>query len=178
MEPSSLVWAALLLSVERLCYAFAWRRPELFRRVSLRLGLGGGDPVRALERLFYAFKGLQLSVFLAWCLAHGDGTLWPPSGPPVLSALLGLCILAAGQLLNLSVFYRLGRTGVFYGSRFGYRLPICRQFPFSWLRHPQYVGTVLSIWGLFVVLRFPHDDWLVLPVLQTLYYAVGAYLES
>ena len=42
---------------------------------------------------------------------------------------------------------------------------------------PQYVGTVLSIWGFFLVMRFPHDDWLVLPVLETIYYTLGARLE-
>ena len=26
--------------------------------------------------------------------------------------------------------------------------------------------------------RFPYDDWFVLPVLQTGYYAAGAYLEN
>jgi hypothetical protein len=46
------------------------------------------------------------------------------------------------------------------------------------LRHPQYVGTVLAIWGLFLAVRFPHDDWYVLPVLETVYYAAGAYFEQ
>ena len=54
----------------------------------------------------------------------------------------------------------------------------CQAFPFSWLRHPQYVGTVLTIWGLFLTVRFPHDDWYVLPVLETVYYAVEAYFEQ
>src|SRR5262245_53735664 len=53
-----------------------------------------------------------------------------------------------------------------------------RWWPFSLLAHPQYVGTVLTIWGLFLALRFPHDDSYALPVIETLYYAAATWLES
>jgi methylene-fatty-acyl-phospholipid synthase len=96
----------------------------------------------------------------------------------VLSLVVGGALIVVGQSLNLSVFYRLGRVGVFYGNRFGYEISWRREFPFSLLQHPQYVGTVLSIWGFFLVLRFPHDDWYLLPTLETVYYAVGAYFEQ
>ena len=90
---------------------------------------------------------------------------------------LGGAMIIIGQILNISVFYRLGKVGVFYGNILGYELPWCREFPFSWLKHPQYVGTVLSIWGFFLVMRFPHEDWYLLPSLETVYYAFGAYCE-
>jgi len=54
----------------------------------------------------------------------------------------------------------------------------CQEFPFSVLSHPQYVGTLLTIWGLFLAARFPHDDWYALPILETAYYAAGAWLEA
>ena len=60
----------------------------------------------------------------------------------------------------------------------GYEMPWCRAFPFSWLKHPQYVGTVLFIWGFFLVLRFPHDDWYILPIIETVYYVLGACFEQ
>jgi methylene-fatty-acyl-phospholipid synthase len=82
-----------------------------------------------------------------------------------------------GQSLNLSVFWRLGNAGVFYGSKFGRRIPWCRSFPFSVLSHPQYAGAVLSIWGLFLILRFPAEDWWVLPALETAYYVIGSWFE-
>jgi hypothetical protein len=81
-------------------------------------------------------------------------------------------------MLNMSVFYRLGKVGVFYGRQLGYEIPWCRAFPFSLLRHPQYVGTLLSIWGFFLVMRFPHNDWYLLPTLETVYYVLGAYFEQ
>jgi phosphatidyl-N-methylethanolamine N-methyltransferase len=116
-------------------------------------------------------------VFASWCYVHGNGSLWPPSadGPWLI---LGATLIAGGQLLNWSVFQRLGTVGVFYGDRFGYDLPWCTAFPFSLLEHPQYVGAVLSIWGFFLIERFPHGDWYALPALETIYYVVGSRLEG
>jgi methylene-fatty-acyl-phospholipid synthase len=76
------------------------------------------------------------------------------------------------------VFRRLGEVGVFYGNRFGYDVPWSEQFPFSVLKHPQYVGATLSIWGFFLMMRFPHNDWLMLPSLETVYYILGSYFEQ
>jgi len=86
--------------------------------------------------------------------------------------------LIGGQILNISVFYRLGKVGVFYGNKFGYPTSWVRKFPFSCLRHPQYIGALLSIWGFFLVMRSPQDDWYILPALETLYYVLGAYWEQ
>jgi hypothetical protein len=36
---------------------------------------------------------------------------------------------------------------------------------------------VLSIWGFFLLMRFPHGDWYVIPALESVYYLAGAYLE-
>jgi hypothetical protein len=89
----------------------------------------------------------------------------------------GATLMIAGQALNVSVFHRLGKLGVFYGNKLGYRIPWSRKFPFSCLKHPQYVGALMTIWGFFLVMRFPADDWYLLPVLETLYYGFGAYFE-
>ena len=82
------------------------------------------------------------------------------------------------DLLRPDSFRRLGKIGVFYGNRLGYHVPWCRNFPFSLMPHPQYVGAILSIWGFFMTIRFPYDDWFILPLLQTAQYAAGAYLEQ
>jgi phosphatidyl-N-methylethanolamine N-methyltransferase len=169
--------AAVLLSVERLCYLWIWRAPGSFRSVCASLGVASpADPVDVLRSLFYAFKALQAGVFVAWCYVYGNGSIWPPDGAPG-AVWLGGAMILAGQVLNAGVFYRLGELGVFYGNRLGYDVPWSQQFPFSLLDHPQYVGALLSIWGFFLVMRFPHDDWYLLPALETLYYALGAKLE-
>lgn len=81
-------------------------------------------------------------------------------------------------MLNFSAAWRLGRVGMFYGVRFGHRVARCDRFPYSVLSHPQYFGTVATIWGLFLALRFPAPDWAALPAIESVYYLVGSLLES
>jgi phosphatidyl-N-methylethanolamine N-methyltransferase len=169
--------AVALLSVERIAYVLIWRDPASFTRWSTRRALAvAGGPIEMLVRLFVAFKVIQIAVFIGWHLAFGDGTLLPCSRDPgVVTA--GVMLIALGQALNVSVFRRLGKIGVFYGNKFGHSVSWCRKFPFTWFEHPQYVGTVLAIWGFFFAMRFPAHDWIVVPLLESVYYAAGARLE-
>jgi len=174
----ALLGVAALLSLERLCYVWIWRAPGAFRAWCDRPAVAGlGAPVDVVQKLFYGFKVIQDTVFVSWCSVYGHGSLWPLSGS-VWALGLGGALLVVGQTLNVSVFYRLGKVGVFYGNKFGYAMPWCRVFPFSLLKHPQYVGSVLSIWGFFLIMRFPHDDWALLPAVETMYYVLGAYFEQ
>ena len=177
MSLELLAGAAVLLSLERVCYVFIARRPERFRRLCRRPPLARlGEPVAVVRRLHYGFKAVQFAVFAAWCLVHAGGRVLPAEPDPLVLG-LAAAVVVAGQVLNWSVFYRLGMVGVFYGDRLGYHVPWCSGFPFSVFLHPQYVGAVLTIWGFFLGMRFPHDDWFALPALETIYYALGAHLE-
>ena len=171
MSLTILFLAANALSVERIAYAAIWRRPDRFRAICAKRA-GGAAPEIVLRRMFYGFKAIQAIVFAGWIAYHG----WGVSGDPRAIA-VGTTLIAVGQALNATVFYRLGSVGVFYGSRFGRDVPWVSGFPFSALSHPQYVGTVASIWGLFLVTRFPDADWIALPLLETMLYAVGARFE-
>jgi len=174
----ALLGVAALLSLERLCYVWIWRAPEAFRAWCDRPAVARiGKPVDVVQKLFYGFKVIQGAVFVGWCYVYSQGVLWPLSGS-AWSLGLGGTLVVVGQILNVSVLYRLGKVGVFYGNKLGYETPWCRTFPFSLLKHPQYVGTVLSIWGFFLIMRFPHDDWYLLPTVETVYYALGAYFEQ
>jgi len=173
-----LAWVTAVLSVERVSYIWISRHPAMFRSwCSTWLPHSVADPVGVVQGLFYVFKGIQIGVFAWWCHTMGEGTLWPPLGTPGALAGGGLLMLA-GQVLNVGVFRRLGTEGVFYGNRFGRPLPHVRAFPFSIVAHPQYVGTVLTIWGFFLVMRFPHDDWYAVPFIETTLYAIGARFEA
>ena len=91
--------AAVLLSLERICYLWIWRRPAAFRYWCARPTWAWlGEPVDALCALFSGFKVLQCAVFFAWCLVHdGDGALLPLSGG--LTAIgMGAVLIAAGIL--------------------------------------------------------------------------------
>ena len=167
---TGLVVAAALLSIERITYVWVWHRPQEFRDLTERFAWWA-TPVDALRSLFWVFKAIQTAVFVAWCAVFGIGGFHGMAVAPA------VVLLLVGQVLNFGVFYRLGTVGVFYGNRLGHQVPWCREFPFSVLKHPQYVGTVLSIWGFFLLMRFPHGDWFVLPALETVYYAAGAHFE-
>lgn len=174
MEAWLIIVAVMLLTLERGSYVWIARRPETFRRLcATRVVSWVGGPVTVVGVLFGAFKVVQIGVFLSWWYAHEAGHL----AGAMIVALAG-ALIVAGQALNFGVFYRLGTIGVFFGDRFGHEVPWCRAFPFSWIAHPQYVGTVLTIWGLFLATRFPHPDWYLLPGVATVFYAVSAHLES
>jgi hypothetical protein len=178
MSLVALAVAAALLAPERAVYIVIARAPDAFRALCARPAVERhGDPIAIVEKLFYSFKALQFAVFAAWCYVHGGGSPIPAHRNPFVLGLAAVLVVA-GQIVNVTVFYRLGRTGVFFGDRLGYEVRRCRTFPFSVLSHPQYVGTLLTIWGLFLAARFPHGDWYILPVLETAYYAAGAWLEA
>ncbi len=173
-----MIAAAVLLSFERVCYLWIWRWPERFRDWCAKPALTNlsSEPVDILQFLFCAFKVLQGAVFVGWCVIFDGGALRPAS-PAVFNLGLGAALIAAGQALNVSVFHRLGKIGVFYGNRLGYKVPWSQRFPFSCIKHPQYLGALLSIWGFFLMMRFPYDDWYLLPAIESVYYGLGAYLE-
>lgn len=176
MQLAVFVAAALLLSLERLTYAWVWRHPARFAARFARLD-DRRDPVLALRRLFLAFKALQIAVFAAWCAWHSaGGPLWTSTGAAPIG--VAAALIAAGQALNTAVFWRLGNEGVFYGVRFGRAVPWCAGFPFRRFRHPQYVGARMTIWGFFLLARYPHADWAALPMLESVYYWIGAVLED
>jgi len=170
------VAAAFLLAIERVAYVWVWRYPSSFAALCKRFSPGSPEPVLVLERLFTVFKVLQIAVFLGWCYLHPNAALWPVRNPVPLAS--GTTLVVIGQVLSFSVFYRLGQVGVFYGNRFGYEVPWCTEFPFSVMEHPQYIGALMSIWGLFLALQFPRPDWYALPMLESAYYVLGAYLEQ
>jgi methylene-fatty-acyl-phospholipid synthase len=174
------VWTALgvaaaLLGVERAVYVWIARAPASFGRWCARYLEGRlGEPVTAVQWLFLAFKVLQAGVFVGWCAGRG-GTFLALHLPSLVG---GAVLLVVGQTLNGLVLYRLGRGGMFFGDRLGHDVRWCRAFPFSVLAHPQYMGAVMSIWGFFLVARFPERDWFLVPMLETVLYAAGACLEG
>ncbi|HTQ24998.1 MAG TPA: methyltransferase [Candidatus Binataceae bacterium] len=175
---SSFLTVAVLLSFERITYIFAWRCAHAFERICGRAkSLLTADPVVGLRRLFYLFKALHGGVFLAWCYHFSDSP-YLFAQADFLAKAAGCTLIFVGQTLNFGVFYRLRMVGVFYGNRFGRDIPWCREFPFSLVEHPQYLGAVISIWGFFLAARYPFPDWYLLPALETVYYALGAQLEA
>lgn len=168
---------AALLAIERVIYWYAWTRPNRFAARVRRCPLPSrNDPVRALRSLFYACKLIQLAVLVGWCMWFGQ-TWFPTPTAPIGMVAFGVALIAAGQVLNAGVMRKLGTDGVFYGNRFGRGVEWQTGFPFSLFPHPQYLGALISVWGFLLAMRYPNADWIVLPLVSTVYYALGARLE-
>ncbi|KAF6167441.1 hypothetical protein GIB67_018761 [Kingdonia uniflora] len=43
------------------------------------------------------------------------------------------------------VYQLLGESGIYYGVRFGKNIPWVTEFPFGYIRDPQYVGSIMSL---------------------------------
>jgi uncharacterized membrane protein YuzA (DUF378 family) len=172
------VWATIaVLSVPHSLYAAIWLRPAAFIR--LNNALTSAHPVDTFAFLAAVLKAVQY-VAVVWCY-------WvtaPPIGLANLSLLrlaLGLALLGAGQVLNAAVYRKLGKAGVYYGCRLGKPTPWQTGFPFNTVSHPQYTGSVLSIWGAAVVFcTAAHLDrgFYALVGLWTLFYIVTTIIED
>ena len=55
------------------------------------------------------------------------------------------------QALNMSIYDAIGGVGVYYGTRLGVHVPWHKGFPFNFVAHPQYVGSVMTIWAVVAV---------------------------
>jgi methylene-fatty-acyl-phospholipid synthase len=162
---------AALLSMERLTYGVVWKNPKVVTPISSAFGMKGKEP-EFLFNLVRLFKLVQLYVFATWYYAH-YGTSLPSLS--WLQMVLGSSVALFGQLLNFLVWYRIGLEGVCYGCKFGRNVPWCTQFPYSHFAHPQYLGAILTVWGMFILSWNECNDWYVLPVVETLLYASSMY---
>lgn len=83
---------------------------------------------------------------IVWYLSHSRGR-FSLSAIPLPAAAAGLVLGAAGQALNVGIYRAIGHAGVYYGFKLGHSVPWVDGFPFNVVSHPQYVGSVLSVWG-------------------------------
>ncbi|XP_047077432.1 phosphatidyl-N-methylethanolamine N-methyltransferase-like [Lolium rigidum] len=113
-------------------YWALWSRPQRWVDLCGR----GADPCRRMAQVSHVLKALQLLA-----LASVASFSWPP---PTCS----LALLAFGQYLNFKVYQLLGESGTYYGVRFGKKIPWVTDFPFGYIKDPQYVGSILSLVAL------------------------------
>ncbi|CAN6450397.1 unnamed protein product [Victoria cruziana] len=122
----------LLLSVALLLpfvfYYVLWTYPQLWVDFCGK----DTDPSRRMAQISHILKALQ---FLAlFSVSHLS---WPPW--------YCLVLFVIGQFLNFRVYQLLGESGTYYGVRFGKNIPWVTEFPFGYIKDPQYVGSVLSL---------------------------------
>ena len=75
---------------------------------------------------------------------------------------IGLVLFLGGQILNAGAYKAIGANGIYYGFKLGKHVPWCHDWPFGGplsVPHPQYTGSVMSIWGaLFVICSPAHYE--------------------
>jgi methylene-fatty-acyl-phospholipid synthase len=181
-------WAWLCLvafSLERLTYMYVWNYPHVWMKFCSRLPKSFGKPCAILGNTLPCNKVIQASSVL---LAN----YMSPMGLPrrvtgeggdlnEYAIFMGIQMFIIGQFLNWAVYATIGKKGVYYGCRLGEKVPWVEGPPFTMVVHPQYVGAILSLFGLGLVTITPwhadHGLWLMMFMQYGLYVAT-MYVED
>ena len=146
----ALILLIFVYSLEHLFYTWAWFLPDQFMALA---AASKTDPCEALQIGLGINKVIQIITVITFCLVYNVTFNDDISYFYVLLSIIGVGI---GQFLNYSVYKALGVNGVYYGVKFGKKVPWCTQFPFNvpWLKHPQYLGAAITHISLWFLLRF------------------------
>ncbi|VVA33381.1 PREDICTED: phosphatidyl-N-methylethanolamine N-methyltransferase [Prunus dulcis] len=137
-------------------YYWLWTYPQTW----VYLCGKGRDPCTVMAYLSHFLKLIQfLSLFSVSTFT------WPP-------LLYFWPLIAFGQFLNFRVYQLLGESGTYYGVRFGKNIPWVTEFPFGYIKDPQYVGSILSLLACLWWVPFRYI------LLWTLGYVVMILVES
>ena len=172
-------WVLVLcLSVPHWLYAFVWTRSKAFERFVFEY-IGIVSPVTVFSTTAHCLKVWQFLSLSAWYLGKGPFLGLGDRSVPQLVIALGL--LAFGQLLNISMMKAIGTNGVYYGVRLHRPVPWCTDFPFNTFRHPQYLGSVASLWGILLLIATPQHaaaGIFQVGVMHSAMYAITGYIED
>jgi methylene-fatty-acyl-phospholipid synthase len=172
-----------ILSFPHAFYFVLWKWPKLWMRAVKKL-LRTSDPCDVMATCAHGLKILQAVAIVYWLSTHcvDDCSVHAVLLQPGWRLLCGVFLIAVGQTLNVSVYMAIGKHGVYYGHKFGKRIPWCTKFPYNFrLSHPQYVGGVLTFWGCAALLWLPSlvDAGLgVVCLVWTAYYVATACVED
>ncbi|XP_021906592.1 phosphatidyl-N-methylethanolamine N-methyltransferase [Carica papaya] len=112
-------------------YWWLWTQPQTW----VNLCGKGRDPSKVMAYVSHALKLVQfVSLFSV------SSPSWPPP-------LFFWPLIVFGQFLNFRVYQLLGESGTYYGVRFGKKFPWVTEFPFGYIKDPQYVGSIMSLFA-------------------------------
>lgn len=149
-------WLCLTgIALNYFMHAGIWYFPQDFARLcDGPLKALGSHPVDVFAALEVVAKLVQLAALVVFLGSSGLAAALSAatSAPGWCWGTLAVSV-GAGQALNFATYKAIGNAGVYYGFKLGRTVPWCYGFPFtSGLRHPQYVGVVLTLWGALTVL--------------------------
>ncbi|OLQ06672.1 Solute carrier family 35 member F3 [Symbiodinium microadriaticum] len=145
-------WLCLLgVSTNYLMHGFIWNYSKRFAALCDKppLKLLGSHPVDVFASLEVVAKLVQAGSVGMFLGPSGRSALWEAARTaPAWCWAVFAGLLAAGQALNAATYNAIGNAGVYYGFKLGRTVPWCHGFPFNTgLRHPQYLGVVLTLFG-------------------------------
>lgn len=124
---------------------------------------------------------IQFAAVLLWFSSiREEGLCLDVSSISLLQFLVFLVLVCYGQSLNVGIFKAIGHDGVYYGFKLGRKIPWVSGWPFDTVSHPQYVGSVLTIWGLVALVwgQAPGTPLLAVAGFWTLVYVATAIQEQ
>ena len=146
---------AFIIAAPFVWYFVMWTQPKWwinFSEQQLKM-----DPSQAMYKIGMTCRVvLHMMVPAWWYITAATPVAF--SEVPAWRLAAGLLAIIVGQILNAGVFRAIGIEGVFYGRRFGKKLPWVTTWPFGGpysVRHPQYVGSCLTCVGLALFLYTP-----------------------
>ncbi|EKX48747.1 hypothetical protein GUITHDRAFT_105376 [Guillardia theta CCMP2712] len=146
--------ACAAIAVPHVVYLIMWTRPEIWLRRCKRIGR---DPCREMAWWMVAMKGIQAIAVLLWLwkVEGGSGRLWWETWTFNLYRAFAVVLFCAGQFLNVACYKALGLNGIYYGVKYGKKVPWSHEWPYGGkfsLRHPQYVASVMTVWCAMLLL--------------------------
>lgn len=181
---NNLLAIAVIMFIEHVGYSIIWLKPVL-----LSDRIRGKNPVECVHAFLVSQKCMQACAVGMYYLQNKSHYILRQTFAEIVTfgVTLGLLMIAIGQLLNFSVYKAIKKEGVYYGVRFGYHIPWVTSFPYNlkWLRHPQYIGSLLTWFGLaFIALSVFEYNFhctqfvLGICVIQILNYGGMMYIEN
>mmetsp|Transcript_13167 Transcript_13167/g.30000 ORF Transcript_13167/g.30000 Transcript_13167/m.30000 type:complete len:200 (+) Transcript_13167:72-671(+) len=175
------VAAFLLLGIERFLYGYIYHFPEDFKALCSR---GFMQPLFDYsDRTYWQVAknlGIIVKVFQFGVLGYDLLIRSTLRLAPIGVLVVGLALLACGQVLNIAVFEAIKAKGVYYGAQLGYEVPWCSSFPYNMgLPDPQYWGVVFTVWGVYVCVSSTVNIFsaaYVVPWLETFWYVASMKL--
>lgn len=167
-----------LLGPERLVYGFVYHFTPSFRKLAGMPSSGKAD-LTIMHALVSSFKVVQVATVLYDLLPKTGYTI--PFGrmfgdsESLVRVAAGVVLVAIGQVLNVSIYQAIGSVGVHYGRELGHDVPWCEGWPFTVLSNPQYIGVVLTFWGIYMMLSPTWWDveWYAIPLVISFWYAMS-----
>ena len=126
-----------------------------------------------LKKFLIINRIISLVLYVSW-VSMNYGSIFQSN---MLYNSIALLLLIIGQYLNVTVYQKLGADLVYYGREYDIQGEYMTGFPFN-MKHPQYMGTILTTIGTFFLTGFNKNGSVRKTNLYVLSYIIVLYLIS